>query len=273
MPYLKSKDGTNLYYYDWGTGEPVVLIHGWPLTSASWEYQARELAANGYRVIAYDRRGFGRSDWSYSGYEYNTLADDLNDIMESLNLEAATLVGFSMGGGEVARYLTRFGSSRVKKAVLIGAVTPFLLKTKDNPDGIDQKVFDDLIEQIEKDRFGFLKVFREAFYGRSVMHHTVSEPFLDFFQYMAMSGSPLATIELVRAWSTTDFRTDLKAITVPTLIIHGTNDATVPIEVSARKAARLIPQSTLIEYEGEPHGLTSTAYERLNKDLIDFLRK
>jgi non-heme chloroperoxidase len=272
MPYIETNDGIELYYYDWGTGAPVVLIHGWPLTSASWEYQARVLAESGYRVIAYDRRGFGRSEWAYEGYDYETLADDLNSLMETLDLQGATLVGFSMGGGEVARYLAKHGSSRVEKAVLISAVTPYLLKTSDNPDGVEKKVFDGIVESLKKDRPAFLKQFAQMFYGRTMVHHTVSEPVLEFFEAMALTASPKATIDLVRAWSETDFRKDLAGFDVPTLVIHGTGDSTVPIEVAGRRTAAIVPGARQLEYEGEPHGLNATAPDRLNADLLEFLR-
>ena len=271
MPYFEAEDGTELYYYDWGTGTPVVLIHGWPLTSASWEMQANFLADNGCRVIAYDRRGFGKSDWAGTGYDYDTLASDLNALLEGLDIEGATLVGFSMGGGEVARYLATYGDARVEKAVLISAVTPFLLKTEDNPEGVDEKVFDDIIENLEKDRPAFLESFASKFYGRSLVNHTVSEPVLRFFEAMALTGSPKATIELVDAWSATDFRDDLAGITVPTLVIHGTSDSTVPIDVAGRRSAALIPNSELLEYDGEPHGLNVTAAAQLNADLLTFI--
>ena len=272
MSYVKAKDGTEIYYYDWGTGAPVVLIHGWPLTSASWEYQARVLAESGYRVIAYDRRGFGRSDWPFSGYDYDTLAADLSTLLETLDLHGASLLGFSMGGGEVARYIAKYRAARVSKAVLISAVTPYLLKTSNNPEGVDKKVFDEMVENLQKDRPAFLQQFGQKFYGRTMVHHTVSDPFLEFTQYMALTASPKATIDLVRAWSETDFRDDLKSFTVPTLVIHGTGDATVPIDIAGRRTAKLIPQAKLLEYDGEPHGLTATAPGRLNADLIDFLR-
>lgn len=273
MPYLQTSDKTAIYYYDWGTGTPVVLIHGWPLSSASWESQARVLADNGYRVIAYDRRGFGRSDWAGTGYEYNTLASDLNDLMEALDLRGATLVGFSMGGGEVARYLARYGNARVSKAVLVSAVTPYLLKTDDNPEGVDKKTFDEIVENLQKDRPDFLKSFGKKFYGYGVVSHPVSEAFLEFSQSMALSASPKATIELVRAWSGTDFRDDLTKINVPTLVIHGTSDHTVPIDVSARRAVKLLKHGELLEYDGEPHGLNATAPDKLNGDLLAFLAR
>ena len=272
MPYVKAQDGTEIYYYDWGTGIPVVLIHGWPLTSASWEYQASVLAQSGFRVIAYDRRGFGRSGWPFGGYDYDTLAADLNSLMETLDLNNASLVGFSMGGGEIARYLGNYSAARVSKAVLIGAVTPFLLKTADNPDGVDRSVFDGIIESLKKDRPAFLEQFFPKFYGRTLIHHTVSEEFLRFSQAMALTGSPKATSDLVRAWGETDFRGDLARMTVPTLVIHGTGDATVPIQISGRRSAALIANAELLEYEGEPHCLLATAPQRLNEDLISFLR-
>ena len=273
MPYLKAKDGTELYYYDWGTGAPVILIHGWPLTSASWEYQARVLAESGFRVIAYDRRGFGRSGWPYTGYDYDTLVSDLRVLIESLDLKGAALVGFSMGGGEVARYLGNYGSDRVAKAVFIGSVTPFLLKTNDNPEGVDKEAFDGVVDGLKKDRAKFLDTFWPKFYGHTLVHHTVSDALLAFTQSMAMTASPKATIDLVRAWSETDFRKDLAGITVPSLIIHGTGDETVPIDISGRRTAALVRNSELLAYEGEPHGLLVTAPDRLNKDLMAFLKK
>ncbi len=271
MPYLQTKDKTAIYYYDWGTGAPIVLIHGWPLTGASWEMQARVLVESGYRVIAYDRRGFGRSDWAATGYEYYTLASDLNDLLEALDLRGVTLVGFSMGGGEVARYLSTYGSARVSKAALVSAVTPYLLKTDDNPEGVDKKTFDDIAENLKKDRPDFLKTFGKMFYGVGLVHHPVSEAVLEFTQAMALTASPDATLKLARAWSSTDFRDDLTRITVPTLIIHGTSDDAVPIDNSARRTVKLVADSELIEYDGAPHGLNVTHAEKLNNDLLEFL--
>ena len=274
MPFVKAQDGTEIYYYDWGTGAPVILIHGWPLTSASWEYQASLLAESGFRVIAYDRRGFGRSGWPFAGYDYDTLASDLATLMDTLDIHGASLVGFSMGGGEVARYLGKYGANgRVAKAVLIGAVTPFLLQTGDNPEGVDKSVFDGIVEALKQDRPAFLEQFWPKFYGRTLVHHSVSEPFLRFTQAMALTASPKATIDLVRAWSETDFRSDLAGITVPTLIMHGAADETVPASVSARRTAALVRHAEFIEYDGAPHGLIATMPDKLNADLLNFLRK
>ncbi|WP_419804767.1 alpha/beta fold hydrolase [Terriglobus sp.] len=272
MPYFEAKDGTDLYYYDWGTGAPVVLIHGWPLSSASWEYQARVLADSGFRVIAYDRRGFGRSDWAAKGYDYDTFASDLNDLMEGLNLTGATVVGFSMGGGEVARYIGRYGESRLAKAVYISAVPPFMLKTDDNPDGVDKKVFDEIIEGLEKDRPDFLKSFAKKFYGNTALSHKVSEAQREFFHSMAMSASPKATIECVRAFGETDFRSDLSKATIPTLVIYGSKDETVPPSVAGERMKGLVANSESIEYDGEAHGLTNSAPDKLNHDLLTFMR-
>jgi non-heme chloroperoxidase len=271
MAFFQATDGTSIFYNDWGTGAPVVLIHGWPLSSASWEYQAGVLAEKGHRVIAYDRRGFGKSDQPFSGYDYDTFAADLDTLMTGLDLQGVTLVGFSMGGGEVARYLGTYGEARVKKAVLISAVPPYMLKTADNPEGVEQKVFDRIIENIKKDRPAFMRQFAASFYGRTMINHTVSEDAIDFFVMMAMQASPKATLECVTAFSATDFRSDLAKITVPTLIIHGTSDATVPIDVSGRRSAKLVAHAQFIEYDGEAHGLNATAPDKLNADLLSFL--
>ncbi len=271
MPFIITEDEVELFYQDWGTGRPVVLIHGWPLNSDMWEKQALFLAEHGLRVITYDRRGFGKSDQPWGDYDYDTLADDLNTLIEGLELEDATLVGFSMGGGEVVRYLSLYGSARVSKAVLLSAVTPYLMKTDDNPDGVDPKIFDDNEEQIRKDRPAFLNDFGPKFFGRSIIKHTVSEPVLEWTQDMALTGSIRATLATANSWATTDFREDLQAISIPVLVIHGTGDGTVPIDNSARRTIKLLPNATLSEYEGEPHGLFLTAADRLNEELLTFL--
>ncbi|MEJ5154699.1 alpha/beta hydrolase [Gluconobacter wancherniae] len=271
MPYIAAKDGTSLHVKDMGKGRPVVLIHGWPLTGDMWEFQTLALVEAGYRVVTYDRRGFGQSGHPINCYDYNTLADDLSAILEELDLWDATLVGFSMGGGEVARYLSRYGRARISKAVLLASVVPFLLKTADNPDGVDISVFDGIKQEIRQDRFGFLQGFISSFYGISMLHHPVSQGVLDWSFTLASMASPMATLDCVDAWGTTDFRPDLQSLTLPTLIIHGSADTAVPAALTGRKAAAQIPGSTYIEYEGAPHGLFATHPERVNEDLLRFL--
>jgi non-heme chloroperoxidase len=271
MPYIEAQDGTRLYYKDWGEGAPVVLIHGWPLNADMWESQAVFLANQGLRVISYDRRGFGRSDQPWDGYDYDTFADDLAAVMNKLELEEATLVGFSMGGGEVARYLGKHGSARVARAVLVSAVTPYLLQADDNSVGVHQSVFDDIYHGIQRDRPQFFTDFAQTFYGNSLLDKKVSEGVLHWTLMMAMTASPRATLECVRAFSETDFRADLQKITVPLLVIHGGADKVVPVDVSGRRIAKLVPSATYTEYDGEPHGLPITAAVRLNQDLINFI--
>jgi non-heme chloroperoxidase len=271
MSYVETKDGVQLHVKDAGKGRPVVLIHGWPLTGDMWEYQSLALLEAGYRVITYDRRGFGQSGHPFDGYDYDTLADDLAAVMEKLDLQGATLVGFSMGGGEVARYLSRHGTKRVAKAVLISSVVPYLLKDISNPDGVESNVFEDMKTQIRKDRFAFLQTFSKMFYGVGMVTSPVSEALLDWTFILAVMASPKATINCVDAFGTTDFRKDLASFTVPTLIIHGTSDNTVPIDPSGRAAAKGIAGAKLIEYDGEPHGLFATVPEKLNSNLIEFI--
>jgi non-heme chloroperoxidase len=272
MPYLKTEDGVNLFYNDWGHGHPVVLIHGWPLDHSMWSSQAVFLAENGFRVIAYDRRGFGRSDQPWDGYNYNTLSDDLACVIDSLNLEKAALVGFSMGGGEIARYLNRHGSGRIDRVALVASITPFMLKTEDNPGGLDRSVFDQMITGLSEDRPGFMTDFGMAFYGNGLLTSKVSQDIIQWSGQVAMMASLRATLECVKAFASTDFRPDMKCFDVPTLIIHGTSDQTVPTAVSARPARKLIPDAELIEYQDEPHGLFITARDRLNTDLLNFLQ-
>jgi non-heme chloroperoxidase len=271
MPYLTTKDGTEIYFKDWGTGMPVVLIHGWPLSGDMWEHQAAFLVSNGYRVITYDRRGFGQSTKSWSGHDYDTLAGDLAQLIDALDLEDVTLVGFSMGGGEVVRYLSRHGSARVAKAVLVSCVPPLMVKTDDNPDGVDPKQIDQMREGLVKDRFDFLNSFGPKFYGRSAIHHTVSEAELTWTFAMAITGSPKATLDCVGSFALTDFREEMKTLTTPFLVIHGTGDSTVPIDATGRQSAKILPHASLIEYDGAPHGLFLTEPDRLNADLLNFL--
>ena len=273
MTMIPARDGTNLHVKDMGTGEPVVLIHGWPLTGDMWEYQTVALLEAGYRVITYDRRGFGQSGHPATGYDYDTFAEDLADILEALDVQGANLIGFSMGGGEIGRYLGKFGASRVARVALVSAVVPYLLKGDDNLHGVDYSVFADMKSQIRKDRFAFLASFAKTFYGVGLVTSPVSQEILDWSFTLGIMASPKATIDCVDAFGTTDFRPDLPAFTVPTLIIHGTGDKTVPIDPSARAAAKGIPHATLIEYDGEPHGLFATVPERLNEDLLAFLSR
>ncbi len=271
MPSIETTDNVHIHYEDWGTGRPVVLIHGWPLSGAMWEYQAGALVEAGYRVIAYDRRGFGKSGQPWLGYDYDTLTADLKALIDQLDLRDVTLVGFSMGGGEVARYLGRYGAERIAQAVLVSAITPFLLKTDDNPTGVPKETFDPILEGLKSDRPHFLAGFSQVFFGKTLTGSKVSQEMLDTSLTVAMQASPRATIECAKAFGTTDFRQDMAAFTIPTLIIHGTADKTVPIDASAHQAAKLVPGAILKEYDGEPHGLHVTAMDRLNQDLIAFL--
>jgi non-heme chloroperoxidase len=235
-----------------------VLIHGWPLDSDMWDYQSTFLASHGLRVIAYDRRGFGRSGQPRTGYDYNTLADDLKAVLDGLNLEGVTLVGFSMGGGEVARYMSRHGGGRVAKAVLVSAVTPYLDQGPDNPDGVPRATLDAMIEGLQKDRPQFLATFAKQFFDAGLLNFTVTAEILQWSLMMALLGSPKATLDCVRAFSDTDFRHDMGTFRVPTLMIRGTSDATVPAEKSRRIATKMIPGADLLEYAGAPHGLFFT---------------
>lgn len=276
MPFVKSVQNTatpvEIYYEDWGTGKPVVFIHGWPLDHQMWEYQLTYLANQGLRCIAYDRRGFGKSDQPWQGYDYNTMTGDLKALLDELDLNDVTLVGFSMGGGEIARYFGLYGGARISKVVLISAVVPYMLKTPDNPEGTPQEMFDEFVQKLKDDRPGFLETFGKVFYGVNLINHPVSSEFLHWSWRIATSGSPKATIDCIYAFGLTDFRTDVATINVSTLIIHGDSDKTVPIDPSARQSVRLIPNAKLIEYEGAPHGLFYTEKERLNKDLVEFIR-
>lgn len=266
-------DGTRLYYKEWGDGRPVVLIHGWPLSADSWDDIAHALADAGYRTIAYDRRGFGRSEQPWNGYDYDTLADDLADVLEQTEACDVTLVGFSMGGGEVARYLSRHLGRRVRQAALIASVVPYMRRTDDNPDGTDPSVFEAMADGLLKDRAEFFEGFFKDFYGRSLMAHPTSDATIEWSRQVAMQAGLKATLACAQAFASTDFRSDLPAFLVPTLILHGTGDKTVPIDASARAAARAIGDATLIEYDGAPHGLLATHKERVIADLLAFLRR
>jgi non-heme chloroperoxidase len=272
MNYVKTKDNVNLYVKDWGQGRPVILMHGWPLSADSFDDLSMAIANSGLRAIAYDRRGFGRSDQPWSGYEYNTLADDLAAVIEQTGAQDATLVGFSMGGGEVARYMSRHGGKNVKQAILISSVVPYLLKTDDNPQGVDQSTFDSMTQGMKDDRAKFWTSFFKDFYGEGMLSHPVSDEVLEWSRDVAMQASLKATLDCAKAFATTDFRRDLPFFKVPTLIIHGTKDKTVPIEVSGRAAAAGIAGSSLLEYDGGPHGLLATHKQRIIDDVLNFLK-
>ena len=275
MPYVtvgKENSGNiDLYYEDHGAGRPVVLIHGWPLSSKSWEKQVPALIDAGYRVVAYDRRGFGNSAKPAFGYDYDTLAEDLHKLMTELDLTGATLVGFSMGGGEVARYLGTYGSDRVDSAVFISAIPPFLLKTSENPEGVDGSVFDGVMESIIADRPAFLSGFFSEFYNVDVLGgDRISDEAVRFSWNIAVAASPRGTLDSVSAWLT-DFRGDLRSIDVPVLVIHGDADRIVPFAASGKRIPGLIRESRLVVVEGGPHGIIWTHAGRVNRELLDFL--
>ena len=269
--YIETAPNVKLYVKDYGQGKPVILIHGWPLSNEMWEYQIDTLVQNNFRVIAYDRRGFGKSSQPWDGYDYDTLTDDLAAIIEQLNLEEAALVGFSMGGGEVVRYFSRHGGKGVSKAVLISSITPFQLQTDSNPNGIPQEKYDGMAEQIKADRIGFLDNFGKTFFGVSFISKPISTPLLDYYRMLCSFASPRATLECAKSFSSTDFRKEMASVNVPTLIIHGDEDKTVPIEISSEVATKLIPDNKFIIYEGAPHGLFYIEKDKLNSDLIEFL--
>jgi non-heme chloroperoxidase len=277
MKYITSKDlrtgeDVRISYNSYGSGKPVVLIHGWPSSKEMWEYQLEDLVNAGFQVVKYDRRGFGKSDKPWSGYDYDSFAADLNTIMEELDLRDATLVGFSMGGGEVARYIGKYGTARVSKAVLVAAVTPYLGEAGDNPDGVPRKVFSDMQENIRKDRIGFLDDFGKMFFGVNLIKHPLSAPLLEHYRNLASVASQRATLECVTAFGFTDFRSDLEALkNIPTLIIHGDSDKIVPMEASAERTVQILPSAQYLVYAGAPHGLFYTHREQLNKDLVAFI--
>jgi len=274
MAFFQAKDGTRLFYNDWGRGRPLVLIHGWPVDADMWEYQASALVEAGFRVVAYDRRGFGRSEQPWGGYDYDTLADDLAALIATLDLHQVTLVGFSMGGGEVARYGSRHGLARLRSVALISAVTPFLLETPDNPEGVNASVFLEIAKKLDADRPAFLASFAKSFYGASLLKKEPSSELLAWHQRLALLASGRATKACARAFAETDFRGDLPALaSVPVLIIHGNGDETVPIAASARRTRALLPHATYIEYEGASHGLFFTEKERLTGDLLSFAQR
>jgi non-heme chloroperoxidase len=272
MNRVKMKDGTAIYYKDWGSGHPVVFSHGWPLTADAWDAQMIFLGQHGHRVIAHDRRGHGRSDQPWNGNDMDTYADDLAALIEALNLKEATLVGHSTGGGEVARYIGRHGSRRVAKAVLIGAVPPIMLKTETNPGGLPMSTFDEIRAGVLGDRSQFFKDLTMPFYGYNKPDAKVSQGVRDSFWLQGMQCSIKGAYDCIKAFSETDFTDDLKKVDVPTLILHGDADQIVPIGTSAMMSAKLVKNATLKIYPGAPHGMCTTLADKVNGDLLAYLR-
>lgn len=267
-----SGEEIKLAYSDYGKGQPIVLLHGWPLSREMWEYQINDFVEAGYRVIKYDRRGFGSSSKPWDGYDYDTLTEDLNEVIEQLDLSNAILVGFSMGGGEVAKYIAKYGTKRVSGIVLISSILPYMLKTNDNPEGVDASVFEDMMKQMKDDRIGFLEGFGKKFFGIGMLKKPVSEPLLSYYLSLQAKATARSTQECAKSFSSTDFRNDIDKLTLPVLIIHGDEDKTVPIDASSNRTAKLLPHAQYIVYEGAPHGLFYTHKEKLNADLINFFK-
>lgn len=273
MNSIKTRDNIRLYTKDWGAGPPVVLLHGWPLSSDTWDDVAMALAEEGFRAISYDRRGFGRSDQPYSGYDYDTFSDDLADVMGALGLRDVTLVGFSMGGGEVARYMSRHAGRHVVRTALISSVVPYMMKTADNPNGVDAGVFEEMTSLMKADRAKFFDAFFDDFFGRSLLEKPVSAAVKQWAWNLAMQASLKATLDAAHAFATTDFRSDLSELQVPTLLIHGTADKTVPIDATSRLVAKTVKSAQLEEYVGAPHGLFASHKQRLISDLLSFITR
>ena len=272
MSTITTKDGTTIYYKDWGTGQPIVFSHGWPLTADAWDAQMLFFGQQGYRVIAHDRRGNGRSSQTWGGNDMDTFADDLAVLFESLDLKDVIMIGHSTGGGEVARYLGRHGSKRVAKAVLIGAVPPLMLKTDANPDGLPLSVFDEIRAGVAANRPQFYKDLTLPFYGYNRPNAKISEGVREQFWLQGMLGSVKGGYDTIKAFSETDFTEDLKKIDIPTLILHGGDDQIVPIGASAMLSHKLIKNSTLKVYPGQPHGMCTTHADQINADLLAFIR-
>jgi non-heme chloroperoxidase len=272
MPSITTKDGTQIYYKDWGAGQPVVFSHGWPLSADAWDDQMLFLAERGYRCIAHDRRGHGRSDQPWNGNDMDTYADDLAALTEALNLKDAIHVGHSTGGGEVARYIGRHGTKRVAKAVLVSAVPPLMLKTAANPGGLPMEVFDGIRNGVLADRSQFFKELSVPFYGANRSGARVSQGVMDSFWLQGMQAGFKSALDCIKAFSETDFTEDLKKIDVPTLILHGDDDQIVPIGAASLVSSKLVKGATLKVYPGLPHGMCSTHKELINVDLHGFLK-
>lgn len=272
MPEIKTKDGTQIYYKDWGKGPPVTFSHGWPLNADAWDCQMFFLAQRGFRVVALDRRGHGRSSQVSFGNDMNGYADDLAAVIEALDLKGATLVGHSTGGGEVARYIGRHGTKRVSKAVLVAAVPPIMLKSPANPEGLPMEVFDKLRTDLTRNPSQFYKDLAIPFYGANRPGAKVPQGTLDQFWLWSMQAGLLNAYESIKAFSETDFTEDLKKFDVPTLVLHGEDDQIVPVKDSAKKSARLVKGAKEIYYPGAPHGLTATHQDKVNADLLAFIK-
>jgi len=272
MSFITTKDGTQIYYKEWGEGPAVTFSHGWPLNADAWDGQLQFLAQNGYRAIAHDRRGHGRSSQPSSGNDMNGYADDLAAVIETLDLRDVTLVGHSTGGGEVARYIGRHGTDRVAKAVLIAAVPPLMLQTKDNPEGLPKKLFDDMRAGLFNNRSQFYRDLAIQFYGANRSGAKVPQGTLDQFWLWSMQAGLKNAYESIKAFSETDFTEDLKKFDVPSLVMHGEDDQIVPVKDSAKKSTKLIKGAQEIYYPGAPHGLTTTLQDQINADLLTFLR-
>ena len=272
MSTITAKDGTTIYYKDWGTGPVLTFSHGWPLNADAWDGQMLFFAQNGFRAVAHDRRGHGRSSQTSSGNDMNGYADDLAAVIDALDLRDVTLVGHSTGGGEVVRYISRHGTKRVASVVLIAAVPPLMLKTPANPEGLPMEVFDTLRASAASDRSQFYKDLAVQFYGANRPEAKVSQGILDQFWLWSMQAGLKNAYDSIKAFSETDFTEELKKIDVPTLVMHGEDDQIVPVKDSAKKSARLIKGAKEIYYPGAPHGLTATLQDQVNRDLLAFLR-
>jgi len=273
MPTIPIKHDAQLFYKDWGKGQPVVFSHGWPLNADAWDPQLYLLAANGYRAIAHDRRGHGRSTQTWAGNDMDTYADDLAALVEALDLKDAIHVGHSTGGGEVVRYIARHGTKRVAKIVLVDAVPPFMLKTADNPEGLPKDTFDKLRVAVAADRSQFWKDLSAPFFGANRQGSNVSQGIRDDFWRMSMQAGQPAAYDCIKAFSETDFRPDLAKVDVPTLVIHGDDDQIVPIGVGGQRTAKMIKGAVLKVYNNAPHGLMMTMQKQFNQDLLDFVRE
>jgi non-heme chloroperoxidase len=272
MSFLTTKDGTDIYFKDWGTGKPITFSHGWPLSADAWDAQMLFLGQHGYRVIAHDRRGHGRSSQPWHGNNMDTYADDLAELIEHLDLNNLTMVGHSTGGGEVARYIGRHGTSRVAKAVLIGAVPPVMLKSEANPGGLPISVFDGIRDGVVGNRSQFFQDLTLPFYGYNKPGVTPNKGIQDSFWMQGMQMSVIGAYECVKAFSETDFTEDLKKMTIPTLVLHGDADQIVPFEDAGALSAKILPDATLRIYSGAPHGMCTTLADKVNGDLLTFLQ-